>query len=108
MSASLSICDGREAVSDTRSQIGDALAGKLTEDQIKLLLDEVLAIKKSAWGEFSCKHCGQRQRQQTEIADAKAVTGALVDLANQAWGRPQDQEAAGDSFTFIRQSLPPE
>lgn len=89
-------------VSDTRSQIGDALSGKLDPDQIRLLLDEVLAIRKLAWGEFSCKHCGQRQRQQVEIPDAKAVTGALVDLANQAWGRPQDDKGDVEGITFVR------
>jgi hypothetical protein len=94
-------------VSDTRSQIGDALAGKLNPEQIELLLDEVLAIRKNAWGEFSCKACGQRQRQLCEIPDAKAVTGALTDLLNQAWGRPQDDKQEAEGITFIRQSIPP-
>jgi hypothetical protein len=89
-------------VSDTRSQIGDALAGKLTEAQLEFLMDEVLAITKRAHGEFSCKNCGQRQRQPCEIPDAKAVTGALVDLANQAWGRPSEDKAEVEGVTFVR------
>ena len=89
-------------MSDTRSQIGDALAGKLNPEQITLLLDEVLAIRKNAWAEFSCKACGQRQKQLAEIPDAKAVTGALVDLANQAWGRPQDDKQELEGIQFVR------
>jgi hypothetical protein len=89
-------------LSDTRSQIGDALAGKLTEAQLVFLMDEVLAITKRAHGEFSCKNCGQRQRQPCEIPDAKAVTGALVDLANQAWGRPSEDKAEVEGVTLVR------
>lgn len=86
-------------MSDTRSEIGKALEGRLSPEQISLLLDEVLAIRKKAWGDFECKNCGQRQRQQTEIADAASVTKALVDLANQAWGRPN--EVAKEQGDFI-------
>ena len=92
-------------MSDTRSQIGEALAGKLSPEQIEFLLDEVLAIRKNAWGEFSCKGCGQRQRQLVEIPDAKAVTGALVDLANQAWGRPTEDKAEQEGISFTRKVI---
>jgi hypothetical protein len=94
-------------VSDTRSQIGDALAGKLTAEQLATLMDEVLAITKTAHGEFSCKKCGQFQKQSVQIPDAKAVTGALVDLANQAWGRPSDDKQEAEGITLIRRSLTP-
>jgi hypothetical protein len=94
-------------VSDTRSQIGDALAGKLTDEQLALLMDEVLAITKSVHGEFVCRNCGQRQKQPVQVPDAKAVTGALVDLANQAWGRPSEDKVEAEGITFVRQSLPP-
>lgn len=77
-----------EVVSDTRSQIGDALAGKLTPEQLTSLIDEVLAIKKTGRG--WCKHCNGAV--MVEVSDPKAVTSALVDLANQAWGRPQDDK----------------
>lgn len=88
-------------MSDVRGDIGAALAGKMTQQQIDLLLNEVLAITKHARG--WCPSC--KKHVMCEIADAKAVTGALVDLANQAWGRPQDvkQEEAG--VTFIRQII---
>ena len=85
-------------MSDTRSQIGEALQGKLTDDQLKTLMDEVLAIKKQARG--WCKHCNGAV--QVEIPDAKGVTGALVDLANQAWGRPQDDKVEAEGITFVR------
>jgi hypothetical protein len=92
-------------VSDTRSQIGDALAGKLTAEQLAFLMDEVLAITKRAWGEFNCKNCGQLQRQTCEIPDAKAVTGAMVDLANQAWGRPSEDKVDAEGITFVRKTV---
>ena len=85
-------------MSDTRSQIGDALAGKLTPEQLSLLMDEVLAIKKTGRG--WCKHCNGAV--MVEVSDPKAVTSALVDLANQAWGRPQDDRQEAEGVTFIR------
>ena len=94
-------------MSDTRSQIGDALAGKLTPEQLEFLMNEVLAITKTATGDFSCKSCGQKQRQQVQIPDAKSVTSALVDLANQAWGRPQDDKGEDQTVTLIRRSIAP-
>lgn len=93
-------------MSDTRSQIGSALAGKLTPDQINTLIDTILAQTKMTWGEFSCKGCGQRQRQQVEINDSKAVTDALMKLADQAWGKPSDDREE-QGVTLIRQSIQP-
>jgi hypothetical protein len=95
-------CAWRPGVSDTRSQIGDALAGKLTPDQLDYLMNEVLAITKRPWGEFNCKNCGQRQKQQVDIPDAKAVTGALTDLLNQAWGRPSEDKVDAEGIVFVR------
>jgi hypothetical protein len=92
-------------MSDTRSQIGDALAGKLTAEQLAFLMDEVLAITKRAWGEFSCKNCGQRQRQLVEIPDAKGVTGSLTDLLNQAWGRPSEDKVDAEGIQFVRKTV---
>ena len=96
-------------MSDTRSQIGDALAGKLTPEQLEFLINEVLAIRKKAWAEFVCKNpgCGQRQRQLTEIPDAKAVTSALTDLLNQAHGRPQEDKGEDQTVTLVRRSIAP-
>lgn len=88
-------------MSDTRSQIGDALSGKLTEEQLTLLMDEVLAIEKGARG--WCPNCNKAVHVQ--VKDAKAVTGALVDLANQAWGRPQDDKVEAEGITFVRQTV---
>lgn len=93
-------------MSDTRSQIGAALTGKLAPEQIETLINEVLEIKKQAWGEFNCKHCGQRQRQTVEITDAKAVTDALVKLLDQAWGKPE-VDRSEEGVVLIRQSVPP-
>ena len=76
-------------MADVRGDLGAALEGRLTPEQIKLLLDEVLAIKKQAWA--NCPHC--KKKSLVEIPDAKAVTSCLIDLSNQAWGRPG--EAAG-------------
>lgn len=81
-----------ENADGTRSEIAKALDGKLTPDQIEFLIDEVLAIRKKAWAEFSCKKCSAQQRQLTEIPDARAVTSALTELMNQSWGRPTEQK----------------
>ena len=80
-------------MSDVRQDIGAALTGKLTPEQIKVLIDEVLAIKKKARVEFTCsKDCKRKQIHTAEINDARAVTSALVELANQAWGRPTETQ----------------
>ena len=91
-------------MADARSEIGKALESRLTPEQVQLLLDEVLAIKKKAWADMSCKSCSQKQRVLVEVSDASAVTKALIELANQAWGRP-DVAAGGDEekITFIRE-----
>lgn len=73
-----------------RGSIAEALEGRLTADQIKFLIDEVLATTKKPWAEFSCKKCNARQRQMVEIPDARAVTSSLTELMNQSWGRPTD------------------
>lgn len=78
---------------DARGRIADALNDRLSPEQVELLVNEILAINKIAWATFKCKDCGKQQRQQVEIPDARAVTSALVDLSNQAWGRPSDVQA---------------
>ncbi len=85
-------------MTDTRSQIGSALEGKLSPEQLAFLMDEVLAITKSARG--WCAHC--KGAVPVEIPDAKSVTGALVDLANQAWGRPSEDKAEAEGVSFVR------
>ena len=71
-----------------REEIGKALEGKLTPEQLAYLLDEVLAIRKGARG--WCPDC--KKHVQVEIPDAKAVTSALGDLMTQSWGRPTEQK----------------
>jgi hypothetical protein len=90
-------------VSDTRSQIGSALEGRFTPEKLDLLADKILEIDKQARG--WCPNCNKAVH--VTIPDAKAVTSALTDLANQAWGRPQDDKQEAEGITFIRQSLPP-
>lgn len=85
-----------------REQIGRALDGALTPDQIKFLISEVLAITKKPWGTFSCKSCGKVQKQQCEVPDAKAVTGALKDLMDQSWGRPSEVRQEGAQLIVNR------
>jgi hypothetical protein len=89
---------GVPGVSDTRSQIGDALAGKLTEDQLAKLVDGILAIEKQARG--WCPNCNKAV--MVTIPDAKGVSGALVDLANQAWGRPSEDKVESEGIAFTR------
>lgn len=92
----------RLPVADVRSDIGAALTGKLTQEQLDMLMNEVLAITKRVSAEFSCKACHQKQRQMVDVPDAKAVTSALVDLANQAWGRPSEDLREAEGIVFTR------
>ena len=78
---------------DPREAIGEALAGFLTPEQTKILVDEVLAVTKKGRATFNCKKCGAQQIQFAEIPDARAVASAITDLANQAYGRPQEAAA---------------
>jgi len=85
--------------------LADALKGMLTPEQLTQLIDEVLAIKKRAWVEFSCKHCGRKQAQYGEFNDAKAVALALPDLLNQAFGRVGEATASTDPVSFKRLTI---
>lgn len=69
---------------DVRDRIRQGLDARLDEPQLDALFGEVLALKKQARG--WCKEC--KHAVFVEIPDAKAVTSALTDLANQAWGTP--------------------
>ena len=84
-----------------RDEIGKAMTGFLTPEQARKLVEETLSITKVVTAEFSCKKCGQRQKQPGQMSDARAVAAALKDLANQAFGPAA--EARGDSsFEVIR------
>jgi hypothetical protein len=90
-------------VADPREALADALAGFLTPEQTRTLVDEVLAVTKKGRADFSCKSCGQRQIQFALIPDARAVASALTDLANQAYGRPVEAAAAQvEPIKFVR------
>jgi len=91
-------------MADARDEIGKALQSHLSAEQIDLLLTEILAVKKQVNGDFVCKKCGQRQLQKVEVSDPAAVTKALIELSNQAWGRPAQAEGAEEEkITFIRE-----
>ena len=77
--------------------VADALAEKLTPEQISMLIENVLAITKKARG--WCPKC--KGQVWVDIPDAKAVTGSLNDLMIQAFGRPGQAEVEQDrSFVF--------
>ena len=77
-----------EVQRDARALLGEQLDKFLTEEQLKVLLDEVLRITKQARG-----WCGSCKKQvQVEIPDAKAVVGAMGDLLTQAKGRPGGEQ----------------
>lgn len=89
-------------MSDPRAQIAEALAGFLTPEQTRTLVDEVLATTKQGWADFRCKSCGQQQRQRADIPDARAVTSAITDLMNQGFGRPVESSVQNDPIQFVR------
>jgi len=71
-------------LSELHERIRSGLEKHLDEAQLDLLLDTILSAKKSARG--WCPNC--KKAVNVEVADAKAVTGALVDLANRGFGTP--------------------
>lgn len=90
-------------MSDPREQIAQALAGFLTPEQTKMLVDEVLAVTKKGRAQFNCKKCGQLQIQFAEIPDARAVTSAITELMNQSYGRPTEASSANvEPIKFVR------
>jgi hypothetical protein len=74
------------------------LAGRLTPEQLNTLTEKILEIEKQARG--WCPNCSKQVH--VTIPDAKAVTGALTDLLNQAWGRPQDDKVEAEGISFTR------
>lgn len=72
------------AVDPLRDRIGRKLDEHLSERQLSKLFDEVLASTKGARG--WCPNC--KKAVMVEIPDAKGVTAALMDLANQSFGTP--------------------
>jgi hypothetical protein len=90
-------------VSDPREQIASALAGFLTPEQAKTLIDEVLATTKKGRAQFNCKKCGQLQIQFADMPDARAVTSAITDLMNQGFGRPVEANVQNvEPIKFVR------
>lgn len=89
-------------MAEPRVEIARALQAHLTPQQIDKLIDEVLAIEKRKSAEFTCRKCGQRQMQWTNINDARAVTTALSDLMAQAYGRPQEASEKMEPVQFYR------
>lgn len=85
-----------------RDSIRAALNDKFTEEQIKFLIDEVLAITKKGRADITCRHCQRRQIVDFEIPDARAVTSAIVDLSNQAFGRPTEVQPEEQQFIVNR------
>ena len=79
---------GDGSLASPREDIAAALESKLSPEQVGMLVDEVLAIKKGARG--WCPSC--KKHVQVEISDAKAVVSAMTDLLSQAYGRPKEQE----------------
>lgn len=88
-----------EQQGDLRADIAAALEGWLTPDQLSKLLNEILKIEKGARG--WCPGC--KKQVQVQIPDAKAVVGALADLANQGFGRPKEaSQAESEKIVFER------
>lgn len=86
-------------MSEARPRIKKALEDRLTDEQLKIIMDEVLQMTKKARG--WCPSC--KKHVNVEIADAKAVVGALSDLLIQAEGRPKEAQEDGERITLVRQ-----
>lgn len=81
-----------------RDELREGLSSYLTPDQIKQLIDDVLAIKKSAWA--NCPKCNKRVT--CEVSDAKGVASSLKDLLAEGFGRPKESEPEGERIVFQR------
>lgn len=89
-------------MAEPREVLATALGNYLTPDQVKKLIDEILAINKRMSSEFTCKGCSKRQMQWIEVPDAKAVASALGDLLSQGFGRPSESSEKTDPVIFKR------
>ena len=89
------IADETES-SDARRRIEEGLEELLDKDTLRVLMAEVLQIKKPARG--WCRKC--QASVHVEIPDAKSVVSAMGDLLTQAKGRPG--ESKGDGQTVVR------
>jgi len=89
-------------MAEPREALAEALQGLLTQEQMETLITEVLATTKKVRAQFNCKHCGRAQIQFGETSDAIAVSKALPDLLNQAYGRPVEADVAAEPVRFIR------
>ena len=84
---------------EPREEIASGLAGALSEEQVRYLVDEILAAKKVTW--VSCGYC--KKKSQVEVPDAKAVAMALPPLLDQAFGkRGQTESEQGERIVFTR------
>jgi hypothetical protein len=88
-----------------REKLATALQGSLDADQMKQLIDGVLAITKRVRVEMTCKKCGAQQIQFGTTSDAKAVAQALPDLLNQAYGRPGEEAHQAEPIQLHRYSI---
>jgi hypothetical protein len=88
---------------DVRTALGAALNGMLSEEQLTVLVTEVLAVTKQ--GKGWCPSC--RRHVVVDVPDARAVTAALVELSNQAWGRPDVAAESTGIVSFVREVVSP-
>lgn len=89
-------------MSEARGRIKGALEDKLTDDQLRILLDEVLAVTKQGRG--WCPGC--KKSVLVQVHDAKAVVNAISELLTQAEGRPKQQESDAEAgITFVRKVI---
>jgi hypothetical protein len=86
------------ADSDFRSSIAEALDGWLTPEQLRTLLDEILASTKSVRAD--CPSC--KKSVSIQVADSRAVVDGLATLAAQGFGRPRESSGGAEHITFER------
>lgn len=82
----------RPELEDARRILNKALNEASTEPVMKKLAEAALGIKKRVRHDFVCRHCSKPQTHYVEISDPVAAVTAFEKLANQAMGRPQEEQ----------------
>ena len=83
----------RPELKDVRRRLDMALEEAGTDDLLRDLAVAALSITKRVRHDFVCKSCAKPQTHYVDISDPVGAASAFEKLANQAKGRPQEEQA---------------
>lgn len=92
----------RPELVDARKRLQKALNDAGSDEVMRELAEAALGIKKRVRHDFVCKSCNKPQTHYVEISDPVGAARAFAELANQANGRPSEEQAdAGVTVKYI-------